>query len=717
MDLIFPVLAILIFSLFFTKQFKLASAASPIFSISLITVFLCLMGMINLLVIGVYVIYILALFCLYYLFIQKKYSVLETLKEFASPGIVFFIAGVLFFFFLLRSKHAIFRDWDEFSFWGTAAKTVFYYDKLYTFIPVSKPLSYAPALPVFGYFTQFFSRTFYEFRTYVAYDIMIVAALTTMFSRVKWRNVVAIISITAFSFLGIYAFFHASEGLRAYATSYSDMQIGFLFGGSLLLWFSDDEKRPVRYFAALSLLLVITLCKDIGLAVSFVAALIMIVDMYLSGNYISDSITDKKEITKLLAIPILILVLAIPIFLFFNIIYGIIAVIFAIAIFILLKYLKNPATKWLSEKEKFFFRVTFMVFLFVAITLVYRFWAIHYQALRNTSRDETFHYSILDVIQGKSEVFNLVYEEMMYRFTHHSIICFGTVIEMVAVFTIVPIVISIVTWKKKNILRVSALSILLALGFFVYYMFHAYLFSMLFAQEYIYEHTGSIELASYNRYISTYAIGWMFAIVGVLYFEVAKPIFKPKILTFISSIAVSFAFVFSILYFTPDHLDQYLITSEKVIVSECAARQIVRKHLGRVISEIKEGDKLYFVSFSTDGGEEFIILYEAFPAVTVEELGIFIDPSSDVVGLREYKMDRKGFSDFLKENEINLVYVNYGADEYFFNEFGPLFEDGLSYTYDDSTRIYYVVDEGNEEVNLVPVLNSEQLKQLKNQNQ
>jgi len=671
------------------------------------------MGMINLLVVGVYVVYISAVLLLLYMFIYLRYKLIDVLKEFMSIGVVFFIVGVIFFYFVLRAKNAIFRDWDEFSFWGTAAKTVFYYDKLYTFVPVSFPLSYPPALPVFSYFTQFFSRSFSEFRTYVAYDIMIVAALAPMFSRVKYEQVLSIVTISSFSYMGIYAFFHASEGLRAYATSYADMQIGFLFAGALLIWFSDDKNKPIRYFASLALLSVIALCKDIGFAVSFIAAFIIMIDMYLSSNYPSDIVVDKYTVIGEYALPCLFVLVSIPLFLLVSTFYGVAALLVAAACFALLRFVKHRLIEWVKGKGKFIFRIFFTLLLFITLIVVYRLWAIHYQALRSVSRDATYRYSILEVLSGKNPVFNLVYNEMMYRLVNHSIVCFGTILEMILVFTIIPIIVSVFTWKKSNVLRLSAFSLLMCLGFIAYYMFHAYLFTTQFPNTYFYEQFGTIDLGSFNRYISSYAIGWMFAIIGVLYLEVAKPLFKTNLMTFVMAIIVTTLMVLSIFYYTPDHYDQYFITSNKVIVSESGPRPVIRKHLSRIRSEFTNDDKIYFISFSTDGGEWFCVLYEAFPAMLQQELGYFVPTNTKDVGLREVALDSKGFSDYLRENNVNMVYVNYRIDDYFLEEFSHLFEDNLAYTFDDSARVYYVVDELEEEVKLVPILNSQQLKDFK----
>ncbi len=717
MDFVLPLLAILSLSLYFNQRFRLASAAAPMFSIALITVFLCLLGMMNLLVVGSYLVYAAAIAALLYVFLIKKYPLKEILSGFVTPGLVFFVAGSIFFLYILYIKNASFRDWDEFSSWGTMAKFIFMKDQLFTFFPASIKLSSPPALPLFSYFIQFLRTSFLERRTYLAYDMMIVAALATMFSRVKWKNVIAIISITAFSFLGIYAFFYTSEGLRAYATAYSDMQIGFLFAGTLFMWFSSDEKSFIHYFSSLTMLALLVNCKDMCFAVALIAAGIMVADMFISGNYPSDRLTGKSRVAEKLALPGIFALISVMVFFFFKQSLGI--VLFAVSLLFsaaLLSFKKIRFSEKTYKIGKILLRIFFILLLFATIVFFYRVWAMHYAATHTgISRDPPLKITLLQALLGQSWYFNLILEDMTTRFFSDTFICFGSLFEMFIVFLIVPIAASFFTKNLRKILRLSAFSVLMALGFLAYYWFHAYSFAAIFPNYIELGYELDLGSLSYNRYISTYAIGWMFAVFGVLFFDIALPFFKKQWLSFTVSITTALAMVASIFYYTPHHPDQYLITSNKVFISsEYSPRSALNSRIGHFASWLTDGDCIYFLSFASDGGEWFILGYEIFPALTPQEIGLFVDPNTANPDYLDPKtgeiksgyagMDPKGFIEFLRENGVNFLYVSDRIDEYFMETFAPMFTDYLAQVYDGSVQLYYVEDHGGDEVRFVPIV-------------
>ena len=49
-----------------------------------------------------------------------------------SPGFVLFMAGSVFFILLFAVRRPMFYQWDDFTFWGSAAKTTFEHQELYS---------------------------------------------------------------------------------------------------------------------------------------------------------------------------------------------------------------------------------------------------------------------------------------------------------------------------------------------------------------------------------------------------------------------------------------------------------------------------------------------------------------------------------------------------------------------------------------------------------
>ena len=124
MDLIVTLLVITCFSLFLTRKCGLDVTVTPFVTLSGIMFFLTAAGICDLLVPGVIVIYAAAAACLCCTVWADRRQWKKLLEVF-QPGYVFFIAATLFFWFVLKSRNAGFRVWDEFSFWGVAAKAIY----------------------------------------------------------------------------------------------------------------------------------------------------------------------------------------------------------------------------------------------------------------------------------------------------------------------------------------------------------------------------------------------------------------------------------------------------------------------------------------------------------------------------------------------------------------------------------------------------------------
>ena len=131
MDLLVSMLVLFSFCTFLTWKGNLNVAVTPFVSLSGIILFLTLAGVCNLLVPGMIAIYLCALFCAGYLIVKERKHWKEIAEKVLRPGLFFFFAATVFFWFMLRYKNASFRVWDEFSFWGSAAKVIYENKKLY----------------------------------------------------------------------------------------------------------------------------------------------------------------------------------------------------------------------------------------------------------------------------------------------------------------------------------------------------------------------------------------------------------------------------------------------------------------------------------------------------------------------------------------------------------------------------------------------------------
>ena len=642
MDFFISLLAVAAISLFLTARFRWNASVAPFFALASILLFVCGCGLFGLLRAAVFAVYAFALYCLVWVFILHRDRALESLRAFLQPGPVFFLAACAFFYFALRAKQPVFTYWDEFSFWGIAAKTIFANNTLYTLCESSMiNVSYPPGLPVVGYFFQFLGGSFCEWKHYLAYDVLHMAAMTLLFSRIRWKNVVAILVTSFFSLASIYLFYISSEGMIFYCTSYSDWIVGILFAAALLCWFSDDSRGFPRYLSAVAAIMLLPYIKDIGLALGLIAAVIIAFDMIVSRNYPSERL-------------------------------------FGCA--------KKPV------------RLVYALLPFAALALSYFSWTVHFQLAENIQRITVpYEYSFFEIITGKDPYFVHILERMISSLDTAQLVSFGPMKDMIAVFFAVPIIGGLLTWDKKKFLRLCALSVELLCAFAVYYVFQAYLYTAIF------HHYDTYELTSYNRYIGSYAVGWMYAAFGVLLFEVAQPRFRK--LSLAPGVAMCALLLVSHFCLTTVNPDQYVFTSPKIDISSGGVRQLLKDSAADFVPYMTPQDRIYFVCQESNGGEWFVFNFEFQPAYTVKTFGsgYFVPMDTADADMPDYgvRADRENFTEYLRGQGVDYVYI-LKIDDYFEREFGGMFSDELRMYHDGSVHMYRIVDE-NGAVSFVPV--------------
>lgn len=653
MDFFIALLAVLAIALFFVMRFRLNAAVAPFFAISLIVVWLCLTGMLNLLVPAVWAVLIFALFCLVWIFGIKKTPVMEILQSFFTPGMVFFISVSVAFYIALRIRNPYFTHWDEYSFWGTSMKAVFQHRQLYTLFTASINNSYPPSLALWTFFIQFFGKSFAEWKVYLAYDVLTMSVMAMLFARVDWKKPVTITILFLFGLGSLYIFYPASSALKLYCTAYADTTIGVVFGGVILSYFMAGENKVMRWLAPLVGIVMLTYMKDIGMALGLIAAGVISVDMVISKNYPFETFLGSKK-------------------------------------------------KWL--------RLIYPLTLFAAAVVFYLIWNAHYNAVTTISRvPDPYIYTPWQVLTGKDPYFIEMLRRMTAALFTEKILSFGTVFVSVLVFTLLPILLSLLTRDKKRIVRVVVFSLLMAAGFFAYYYFHAYLYTTIFTAGRIYD------MHSYGRYISCYFVGWMVAAFGVGYSCLTRPDFKKFSLAPIC--VASVMLLCSNMIFLDVSPRRYVFLSPDISFNMPEARQEIHRVYADFEGAFTADDRIYFVCQQSDGSAWYYFNYEYQPAYTVEMLssGDFVSPDTPESELDYYetRVDRNDFEAYLIESDSHFVYVHY-VNQYFLDEMAPLFSDGLSGHIGGSVRLYMVVPDGDG-IQLIPVNNHTHLEMLREQ--
>lgn len=653
MDVLVAVLAILTLSLFFVVRFKLNAAVAPFFSIALIAVWLCLTGMLNLLVPGVLAVYAFAVFGLVWVFALKKVPLKEVAAQFFTPGIGFFIAVSVAFYIALSLRDPRFIAWDEFSFWGLAAKVVFVQRQLYTFVETSMVISYPPMLSVLSFFVQFFGNAFSEWKTYFAYDILMMSAMAMLFARVKWKQVLTVLALCFFGVAVLYIFWWTFESRLLYCTTYGDIPIGVVFGGCVLSYFMAGNNKAMRWLVPLVGITALAFMKDIGMALGLIAAAVITVDILISKEHPFGKVFGSNK-------------------------------------------------KWL--------RALIPLALFAAAVLAYLVWNLHFKLTVQLERTpEAYIYTPWEVLTGKDPYFFNVVRYMTDVLFVNQIVTFGTVFEMCIILTVIPIFVGIFTFDKKRLLRLTVFSLLMLGSFFVFYYFHAYLYTTVFTFDRNYE------LHGYGRYLSSHVAGWVIAVVGICFSELAKPK-KPEWLGLKLATVIALLISLSNVYFLDVAPDQYVFTSSKLNVGLHGTRKEAQQLRDEYGDALRDDDRIYFICQGSSGGEFYFFNFDLYPCYVIQPYppGDFVSmdtPQDALVGY-EVRVDRALFVRDLRDNDADLVFILM-MDQYFFDEMRLLFSDGLTGAADKSARLYLVVDRGGDDITMMPVHSEQHLEQMR----
>jgi len=665
MDLLISMLVLFTFSVFMTWKWKLNVTVTPFVSLSFIIIVLAFCGMLQMLVPGMILVYICAVACAGYLIVKERKNWKEMAKAVLRPGLVFFFAATLFFWFTLKSKNAGFRIWDEFSFWGTAAKVVFEEKKLYTLVNTSMiNVSYPPGLALNSLFLQFLSPEFTEWKTYTAYNMLAMAAVTPLFSRLEWKNPLGVLATAGIGYFGIYEFFYGMDGLIPYATSYADWIVGYCFAGALLVWFCASEKGHARYWATVVSLMAVTLIRDIGLALGLVAAGMIAMDMMIGDGSPVSAAAGKRN--------------------------------------------------WKADIAAF-------LGLMACVPIVYLSWAAHFKAYVHVDRVTiTYPYSAVQMLLGQDPHCNEVWRNMIDALDKRQIVNFGTPKDMLIVFTAAGLLLTLLAKEKRSKLRLLTFTVLHLFGFLAYYLFQTYAYAAIFWED------GGLELICYERYISSYFFGWYFSLIGVGASELAEPVPLKQLPKFLSErwklapgLLMVVLALWSAFHYLPFPLKTLSITSDYVSLQPLELMQVAQKNMRKYRSIMNDETRIYVVAQNSSGGEWFLCNYVFMPAYTVKTMGGGNFASREMMETMKddpfysYMVyaDQENFAQYLRDNDVDLVYL-FNLNEYFYEEFADMFADGLAERTDGSCYFYAVHDLGDD-MEFVGIYSSDHYRELR----
>ncbi|MDD6187502.1 MAG: hypothetical protein PUB11_05560 [Oscillospiraceae bacterium] len=603
------IIVILMFAFFLSSTAKLRPSITPLVSLAVLIDISIIFGMVNLLKPGVCAAYALAAVCFAFSVYKNRDSLKEKLSHFLEPGVVLFIVTSLAMMLFLFLRKPLMTEWDEFSFWGISQKLVKSHEALYTYYKSSMiGNSTPPTLAVLSFFFQPFTREFAEHASFLAYDVMFFscfAALTSGFEKKDWN---ASFAVYLFGFLLPYVFEVYTRIIYlepVYITTYADIPLGVMFAGSFAVYFFSKENNSRDILPILPVLMMFTMIKDMGFAISCIVLFCAFFDMLVS----------KKDFTFL--------------------------------------KVKGFFAKCLSAFSMFFVTV-----------LSFASWSFHMAKVMNRNSFELGGETNMGYVQmlttGIRELLGI--GDVSYKFATikgymldalfgYKLSMLGTGAVLICIITALFLTAFVLNDKKGRI-RTAVLYVTSVIGFVGYYIFHLFLYV------YIFKDNG-YSLVSYNRYIYPYYMGWLAMAVMCLSLAVTNGKKLP-------SKAVIFAFVLAVFglftYYAP--MQNIFIGCSD---SQFSVRKSVKSKADAIKQYIGKDDVIYVYSGGDNGERWFMYTYELVPNIVVEETAVNVtdDMTADEIKrrYREYLYDlfvKNGVDGVLIDNSSPLFCDYYG---------------------------------------------------------
>ncbi len=572
---------------------------------------------------------------------EKNDALTAALRGCLCPAWLTAFGGSAALAILLGLRQPLFLQWDEFSFWGTAASAVWHNDTLYTLLETTnlEARTYPPALPLLSYAFSFLAKSFEPWLLYAAYGVLSFSVFGAVVGLAGCKAAPAAFGALA-CVLTPFAIecWYDGQALVSFSTSFADQMLGFLAAGGCAVWLgahrrTDGPLQGGAYAAALCrtalVVAVLGFVKDVGLPLGLVVMLVCLLD-HFCGDF--------------------------------------------------LRYRKN-AGAWLRLAGV-------GVVLAGAAVVAYAAWAKHMASALAIDRSETGGSAGLStvgmLVSGVKELlgidrtkrFTKILRAMISALFERRVTVFGTGVYTAAViFAVLAAAFLLAPRGQRR--RAVCYGLASGAGFVGYWFFQ------LICYVYVFSAADGYALVSYARYMGIYYVFWLLGALAVLLCA-AKGRFGG-----IGAMAVACA----LLAVCVLHIDIEDTVLERSAV-EWETQTIVELRADQAVQAAQADDapdKVLLVSQWDDGGRWYRYAYALEPVSLYHVMGnntiVPLEGTTD----EEYalRLDKTNIAAFLRESGCTLVLTDV-LDHYFSTEFGGLFADGLAGYEDGSCHVYRV---------------------------
>ncbi|MBR5521441.1 MAG: hypothetical protein IKU54_05535 [Oscillospiraceae bacterium] len=603
------------------------SRMTPLVSLVVLVDIAALFAMGGMLKTGVIIAYVFALTLFTLACVKNKADIAEKAMDFFSPGVVMFLLASLAMLAVLYATQPVIHRWDEFSFWGISQKLVKNHDALYTFYSSSMlGQSIPPALAVLSYFFQRFTPEFVEWACYYAYDVMFFAcfaAFTAAFGKNRAHNAVTVFIL---AFISPYLFRVLAPGGKIadmYISTYADIPMAMVFAAATAVYFFTKENDSRSIMPVLPVLFFLTLIKDMGLALSCIVVFVIFFDMLVSRRQFS---------------------------------------------FLRLKgFLAECAAA---------------VSMLLVTVSAYIMWSVHISNVLAINRSDFGGESGMGMVQmlvtgvkalllgTTDEKFLTVRSSIIQAFFNTKVSMFGSGLNVVIIISAI-FALAFLLSDKTGRKRIWMMYITSWTGFIGYYIFHLFLYAYVFGSE-------AYTLASYDRYMYTFYIGWLMLAVCCVCLAVRDGY---SVLAGGGLLAVLAAcLVICNMYM--DIGNTFLAVNDTAF----SKRQLIDAKSRFISDVVEEDDVIFLFSADNNGAHWFIYSYNFIdnyfpPEVYIETWGMSPE---------EEKATRMSeLTEYMLKNGVTHILVDHSNEELSRN-YGDVF-GGMMYLIGHDTVAYYKV--------------------------
>ncbi len=601
------------------KSNKKFEQTLPVWILFIITI-LYFTGIFDILLIGVYIVVLISalglLYSIYFLIKNKHDFVFNIL----TPGFFIFI-----FFFIISwwaQNGRMFISWDEFSHWGLVVKNMYMLNALGNHPNATTAfVGYPPSTALFEYLWARLSGVFIEGDTYRAINILYFSLMLPLFKNLKRKTGGQLIVCTILVLILPLAFYS-----DFYTLLCVDGILGILFAYILISHFTCGLSNFNILNISLALF-VLTLTKATGVIFALIAFIIFAIDMLFSKR--SD----------------------------------------------LLQYIRQ------NKSNSIFIRSAILLTPLISILTAKCSWSIYVNATNTIdvyNVHSIFSLSVIkNLLNGNAPIY---WAKTIYNFFialteqvfSNNLVDLTFIGWLVLLISLSIICIAFICKKdEKTRYKIAAIS------FFTGTLI--YMFGMLFTYLIAFSEYEAVNLASFQRYSSTYLLG------GLVFFASVILLKEPENETShgkIFSVGLALLMLITI-KLTP--ILNLTVLSMPSINSTIDIRSINQWAIPPEQLLNPKIDKVYFISIADKGFDYWVNRYNLTPVKTNTYAWSIGQPyyEGDIwtEDISSYK-----WSEILK-NEYTYVYIH-RTNEIFSREYGDLFDGGTAAVQNDS--LYFI---------------------------